>query len=130
LTMPKVEAALEKLRETTGVGFTRADTIANEHPGMNGIFVNEVPAWEVMDYIAAQKKVEGRWEKDGDGYRLVSNGNVAAIPEEVAKQAAAAPLNWWRPLIAIAVVLALAAGGVLLLLWRRATLANQKKDAA
>jgi hypothetical protein len=118
VAMPKVDAALEKLREATGVRFTFAG-IQNVQPAVNGIFVNGVPAWEVMDAFAADKKVDGRWEKDGDGYRIVPRGEPLPTPPVVSADAEANSLLWIIVAIVVISVVLLAAGGVVIWLWRR-----------
>jgi hypothetical protein len=92
LKAPSVDDVLQELRKGTGVALTRADGIQNQHPAVGSISVRGVPAWQVMDDLAASKRVEGRWESEGSegaGYRLVPNGNPVTIPE--AEQAAAVP---------------------------------------
>jgi hypothetical protein len=119
VAMPKVEAALEKLREATGVRFTFAG-IQNVQPAVNGIFVNGVPAWEVMDAFAADKKVDGRWEKDGDGYRIVPRGEPLPAPPPVVSAAAEAnTLSWTIAAIIAIPIVFLAGGSVVILLLRR-----------
>jgi hypothetical protein len=90
LAAPKVEEVLEKLRQAIGVGLSRSSGIQNTYPATGSVSVNEVPAWQVMDDLAAYQQIEGRWEADGTGYRLVRNGNPVVIPE------ASADSHLWR----------------------------------
>jgi hypothetical protein len=119
LPLPKVDAALKELGETTGVRFTFSG-IQNVQPAVNGISVNGVPAWQVMDDFAADKKVDGRWEKDGDGYRLVPRGEpLPSPPPVVSADAEANTLSWTIVAIIAIPIILLASGGVSLWLWRR-----------
>lgn len=42
--------------------------------------LQNVPTWKVMEDVARTQFVQGRWERSGDGYRLVGTA-VAALPE-------------------------------------------------
>ena len=81
-------------------------------------------AWQVMDDFAADKKVDGRWEKDGDGYRLVPRGEPLPIPPEVI--AAVEAKSRLQIVVGVGVLLTilLAGGGLLFYLWRRGKRAN------
>jgi hypothetical protein len=82
LVAPSVDDLLRVLHKATGVELTRADDIQNRSPAFGSLSLRGVQAWKVMDDVAASKRVEGRWEVDGPGYRLVSNGNPVVIPED------------------------------------------------
>jgi hypothetical protein len=116
---PKVEEILEKLRQQTGVKLTRADNIQNKYWATGSAGPHEVPAWEMMDILAAYPRVQGHWEKDGDGYRLVGKGDPVVLPEEKAAEKAK---SWWiMPLAIIAsFTLILVVGAIFI--WRRARL--------
>lgn len=114
---PKVEDVLQRLSQETGVNLVRADDIQNKYASTGSISVTGVPAWRVMDDLAASKRVEGVWQQDGDGYRLASNGNAVDIPEAVDEKQPPTHSNLRRNLvIATAAVLALV---TLLILVRR-----------
>lgn len=81
LKSPLVEDVLHELRQAIKVNLTRADDIQNQYPAYNSLSYRNTPAWEVMDSLAKSQRVEGSWEKEGDGYRLVRNGNPLSIPE-------------------------------------------------
>jgi hypothetical protein len=117
LSKPKVEDFLKKLSEHTSVGLARADAVPNEHPIVPNMSYNGVPAWEIMDYVAASKHVDGHWEKDGDGYRLLSNGAKVPLPPEVVK--AAEHRFQMEIIVAVGVLLTLVIAGLLLFKWRR-----------
>lgn len=87
LAGPPVDAVLRKLAEETQVAFIRAEGVPNKYPATASISVTGVPAWQVMDHLAGLKRVEGRWEKSGDGYRIVPNGTAPVIEEEQAELA-------------------------------------------
>ncbi|MCI0682279.1 MAG: hypothetical protein L0Y71_09260, partial [Gemmataceae bacterium] len=72
---PLAEEVLDVLRKATGVTLTRADDIQNKYYVAGSYSFNGNPAWQVMEMLAASKYVQGKWETDGDGYRLVRNGN-------------------------------------------------------
>lgn len=86
LKAPLVEDVLHELRQATKVNLSRADDIQNQYAAHGSLSFRSVPAWQVMDTLAKSKRVEGRWEKDGDGYRLVGNGNPVVIPEASEKR--------------------------------------------
>ncbi len=77
---PLAEEVLDVLRKATGVTLTRADDIQNKYYVAGSYSFNGNPAWQVMEMLAASKYVQGKWETDGDGYRLVRNGNPVAEP--------------------------------------------------
>jgi hypothetical protein len=109
MTAPHIEDVLRKLQEETGVNLTRDDDIQNKYPAKGSVSFTGVPAWTVMDFMAGSKRVEGRWEKDGDGYRLVPNGNPLDIPEELEDRLAAAKSRFWLYVyIGVGALLALA----------------------
>ncbi len=89
LPSPKVEDILQKLRLATGVDLVRADDIQNKYWATGSVSYVGVPAWQIMDNLAAYKRVEGRWEKEGTGYRLVRNGNPVVLREELKNATAA-----------------------------------------
>jgi hypothetical protein len=75
-----VEQILEALRQATGVSLVRGGEIQNEYPAVGSLSVRNVPAWQIMEQVAASKFVQGKWQSDGEGYRLVSNGQPVALP--------------------------------------------------
>jgi len=93
LASPSVDDLLRELHKATGVDFTHADGIQNKRPAFGSLSLRGVPAWQVMDDVAASKRVEGRWEVDGAGYRLVPNGNPVVIPEDAPSKSAGAPAD-------------------------------------
>jgi hypothetical protein len=125
VSLPLVEDILGKLREGTGVSLTRANDIQNEYPAAGSLFYMGIPAWKVMDRVAESKYVQGRWEKDGDGYRLVRNGNPVA-PPEINEFAQAPPSPGWQGAArVVAVVVTVTIIGVLcFLMIRRKRLAT------
>ncbi|HEY7154340.1 MAG TPA: hypothetical protein VH575_10320 [Gemmataceae bacterium] len=80
LASPRVDDVLHELRAATKVDLSRADDIQNRYPSHGSLSFRKVPAWQVMDMLAKSKWVEGRWEKEGTGYRLVPNGNPVNVP--------------------------------------------------
>jgi hypothetical protein len=119
LKAPLVDDVLHELRQATKVSLARADDIQNQYPSHASLSYRNVPAWQVMDSLAKSKRVEGRWEKDGDSYRLVHNGNPVDIPEAsgagVSKTSSGVYLT-----IALACGAVLVAVLLLLSRWRRA----------
>jgi phenylpyruvate tautomerase PptA (4-oxalocrotonate tautomerase family) len=127
---PLAEEVLDVLRKATGVTLTRADDIQNKHYVAGSYSFNDNPAWQVMEMLAASKYVQGKWEADGDGYRLVRNGKPVAEPSPPPKfkstsapkapakggpQAPASNFNFWLTVASItAIVLIAVAIG-----WRR-----------
>jgi hypothetical protein len=123
LAKPKVDAALAKLADITKVRFSFADDIQNVRPATNGIFVNGVPAWQVMDILARAEQVDGHWVKDDDGYRLVPNGAEVPLPPEVV--AAAEHRFQMEIIVGVGVLLTLAIIGFLFFKWRRVKRASR-----
>ena len=112
---PKVDDYLATLRDGTGVALGRAENIQNVYPVRGSAAFNGIPAWQIMDLLASYKQVEGRWEKEGDGYRLVSNGKKTEIPEvkrEQEKQAEADSRTWLYVFIAGGAILLLILGAI------------------
>ncbi|MBA4191792.1 MAG: hypothetical protein C0467_27755 [Planctomycetaceae bacterium] len=81
LASPTVEDILRELRTATQVELTRSDEIQNHAPALGSLSVRGLPAWQVMNILAESKRVEGRWEASGLGYRLLSNGTIAHISD-------------------------------------------------
>ncbi len=90
MSAPMVEDVLAMLTEKTGVALSRDPDIQNDYPATGSTFMLGVPAWMAMEDLAKFPQIEGRWEKDGTGYRLVRNGNPLVIPEVLREEAAAA----------------------------------------
>jgi hypothetical protein len=81
LKSPTVDDVLRELRRATGVDLSRADDVQQNTAALGSLSTRAVPAWQIMEQLAASKRVEGTWEPDGDGYRLVSNGAPVRITD-------------------------------------------------
>lgn len=112
LKAPRVDEVLDELRKVTGVELSRADDIQNQYPAVGSFSYRNVPAWHVMDDLARSKRVEGRWETEGSGYRLIRNGNPVVISEEVTARP-------WLLVIGVGGSLLAVAGGLLYWFRRR-----------
>jgi hypothetical protein len=86
LEQPKVDDLLAKLREATGVQFTRAEEISNDEPVRGSVSYSGVPATIVMQQLADAEQVAGEWKKEGDGYRLLRSGKAVVTPMPKAAQ--------------------------------------------
>ena len=91
LIAPKIDSLLQSVSEKTRVELSHANDVQSGYSAVASASYVEVPAWEIMDHIAASKQVEGRWEKHGTGYRLIRNGNAVAIEEMAQSQSAMRP---------------------------------------
>ena len=111
---PKVGEVLEKLRASTGLDLTLDNDINQKYPALGSLSCRNTPAWVVMEELAKSKRIEGRWEKDGSGYRLVRNGNPVVIPEasdvstETTKRKTSSTLMFFIPAASLLLILSLA----------------------
>jgi hypothetical protein len=120
LKAPHVDDVLRELRNVTGVSLSRADDVQNQYSAFGSLSLRNVPAWQVMDNLAASKRVEGRWETDGSGYRLVPNGKPVSITELSAAGSALSPMTTWLLIMAVPALAAFGAGVWLVVRkWRR-----------
>jgi hypothetical protein len=88
LRAPTVDDVLRELQKATGVPLSRADDIQHAAPALGSLSTRGVSARQVMENLAKSKRVEGTWESDGPGYRLVSNGNAVQLSDPSAEPAA------------------------------------------
>ncbi len=84
---PKAQDIIERLRIATKTDLTLADDINQKYPALGSLSCRNVPAWVIMEDLAKSKRIEGCWEKDGNGYRLVRNGNPVLLAEEAKERA-------------------------------------------
>jgi hypothetical protein len=94
LKNPLVDDVLDELRKATGVVFFRADEVQNQYPVAASLGFHSTPACRVMDALAASRRVEGRWQKEDAGYRIVPNGNPVDIPEAAEPKAPPSSSSW------------------------------------
>jgi hypothetical protein len=99
LRAPTVDDVIRELRAATHVELTRADDVQHDAPALGSLSTRGLAAWEVMEILAKSKRVEGRWEVDGAGYRLVSTGALVRISE--LETPAAVPRSDPRPTLLI-----------------------------
>ncbi len=120
LTAPSVDTLLRELHKATGVDLARADDLPHDRPAFGALSLGGVPAWQVMDTVAASKQVEGRWEVEGAGYRLVPNGNPVVVPEnQLPKRTIAPPDDLWpRLILSIGSFFSMAVVGALIIGYR------------
>jgi hypothetical protein len=78
--VPRVEEVLNALRKATGVTLNRAEDIQNDYYVAGSYGFVQIPAFSIMETLASSKYVQGRWQRDGDGYLLVRNGKPVATP--------------------------------------------------
>ncbi|CAM9904873.1 unnamed protein product, partial [Phaeothamnion confervicola] len=113
LKAPTVDDLLRELRQATGVDLSRANDVQHEKPALGSISTRDVPAWQLMEQVATSKRVEGKWETAGTGYRLVSNGTAVQISDpQGPEQSQPTEPNRRRVLVGVLVVnLLVLAGG-------------------
>lgn len=104
---PKAQEILERLRDATKMDFTLAEDINQEYPALGSLSCRNVPAWVIMEELAKSKRIEGRWHKDGAGYRLVGNGKPAVIAEKPKERTSEPSVGLRLLLVAVPLILAL-----------------------
>jgi hypothetical protein len=68
--MPGSEEALDILQKATGVPLSWAGQTEKGKATFGNATVSRMPAWQVMQQLAATQVTDGKWEKTGDGYVL------------------------------------------------------------
>jgi hypothetical protein len=68
--MPASEEVLDGLQKATGVPLSWASQTEKGKATFGNAVVSNMPAWKVMEILAAKQVADGRWEKSGDGYTL------------------------------------------------------------
>ncbi len=93
---------LRVLQDATGVTLTteNVDTATPLHAGVSW---SNTTAWMAMRNIAEAARVQGKWEKTADGYRLVGKQTPAAAPV-AATSSPAPPSRLWLHLAVAALV--------------------------
>src|SRR5947208_307591 len=67
---PTAEEVFDSLRKATGVPLSLAAQTEKGTATFGSTAVFNVPAWKVMQQLAATQVTDGKWEKSGDGYVL------------------------------------------------------------
>jgi hypothetical protein len=87
---PKAQEVVDRLRAVTGVELTLDDSVDREQAAFGSLSFRNAPAWVVMEQLAKSKYIQGRWERAGDGYRLIGTVKTA---QGAGQQADPAPLR-------------------------------------
>jgi len=102
---PTLPALLERLAKVTGVPL-RTNIEDKTTVLYYSMGVNETPACELIIRIADTKAGKGTWEKDGDGYQLVSNQPTgSALTTEAKSTSSRKRWLWAAGLATLTVVL-------------------------
>jgi hypothetical protein len=67
---------LDLLSQKANVQLTIDSSLAAETPGLGGTIQRGVPAWKIMEQIAHDFVVDGRWDKTASGYQLFARGAI------------------------------------------------------
>lgn len=111
LERAELREVLQGLREATGVTLTLDKRLERHDPELGSLEMRKAPAWTIMKLVAQKQLDDGRWEKDGDGYRLVANASLHEKPLP-------APA-WKRPLVVALGISLLVAGFLVIVRWSR-----------
>jgi hypothetical protein len=93
---PTAPDIVRRLQEATGVPLECGEGVSRRRPAYGGVHWQNCPAWNLMVELTATEAVAGRWEKDGDGYRLT--GTAAPDKEDLPparEHGITGPLRWW-----------------------------------
>jgi len=75
-----LEKLLQELSKATGLTVALDDSLERHRPRLE-IKTGEMPAWQLMEWLAEQDLRHGHWSKSEDGYRLVGESSaLAALP--------------------------------------------------
>lgn len=85
---PTAAQVLAAIQMATGVEMKLAEQSEKGEVTFGGTGIANVPAWKVMQQIAATQFVEGKWEKAGEGYVLRGRAKLLIGPETQKQQAA------------------------------------------
>jgi hypothetical protein len=69
---PKAQEIVKRLRAETKMDLTLADNINQEEPAFSSLSCHNVPAWKIMNALAKSEIIQGKWERNGKGFRLTS----------------------------------------------------------
>lgn len=118
---PKAQDIVDRLRAETKMDLTLADNIDRERPALGSLSCRNVPAFIIMDELAKSPIIQGKWERNGEGYRLTSPLPppvlATASPTEPPPLAGPANLGWRYFLFALPVLALL--GILLVVRYRR-----------
>ncbi len=67
---PKAQEIISVLRQETGLNLTLGDSVIQDRPIQGHTVFAKVPAWMVMENLANNKYILGKWQKIGNEYRL------------------------------------------------------------
>jgi hypothetical protein len=71
LKQPSVRDCLRVLNEATQLEFTASRAIEEQGGTLGSLSFFNTPAWRVMELVAEEMTVEGRWEPSENGYHLL-----------------------------------------------------------
>jgi hypothetical protein len=125
---PTVVEVLALLHKATGVRLSPAEQMDRQDACFGSVTAIEVPAWKVMEQLALNQVIDGKWEKSGDGYVLHGrprNWRQGGGAEELEPKSPE-PIKWW--IFAIPAVAVLFVAGGLYLIRSRASKAGPKDN--
>jgi hypothetical protein len=71
LERPTIRQILTRLDVATRVTLRPDPLELADNTSLGMLKVKNAPAWQVMRQVLSARGVEGRWEKEGEGYRLI-----------------------------------------------------------
>jgi HEAT repeat protein len=89
LTPAKAQDIVRRVQDATGVTLT-LENVDTVNPLYAGIGWSNISAWQALRNVAESPRVQGTWEKVGDGYRL--RGTQPIPPPGVAPPVVARPV--------------------------------------
>lgn len=80
LSVVAVDVALQEIvnrvQGATGVPLGLDPALERHDPQFGDWQLRDMPAWRFMDIVSQVQLVDGRWVKDGDGYRLIARASL------------------------------------------------------
>ena len=117
---PKLPDILKRLRQATGLSLELDGNLGEHAPDFGSVQLDTVPAFSVMELVAATDLEGGQWVKTENGYRLV--GTPSAGSKARALQASSSPflLSYRAWLVGISLTaLAGITTALIVFTWRR-----------
>jgi hypothetical protein len=108
---PSVRELMELLTERTQVPLSLENEELGSRTALGGLSARNQPAWALMHQLAQSEAVQGRWEREGDGY-ILRPETTPAVPPPASRFR-------WMHLLVLAGGLLPPLGLVLFVLWRK-----------
>jgi hypothetical protein len=85
---PKAQDFVDLVRNETGQRISLAPDVIQDRPIQGDTKISKTPAWAVLENLARNQYIKGRWIKDGDEYVLVPSytGKPPPLPPQLPPQ--------------------------------------------